>query len=56
MKSNPALAKAIVKAIFEDFTDRGGLRQEWEQIDEDIQEEILKTWLLSTKKILDENH
>jgi hypothetical protein len=34
----------IVGLIVEDFTDRRGLRQEWEQIDDDIQQEIRKTW------------
>ena len=38
-------AKKILFEIVADFTDRRGLRQEWEQIDEDIQEEILQTWL-----------
>ena len=34
----------IVSAIVEDLSDRRGLRQEWEQIDEEIQAEIKQTW------------
>jgi len=37
-------AERIVKAIEKDFTDRRGLRQEWEQIDAEIQAEIRETW------------
>jgi hypothetical protein len=33
-----------VEAIIRDLSDRRGLRQEWEQIDDDIQEEIKETW------------
>ena len=35
----------IVFGILSDFTDRRGLRQEWEQIDDDIQEEMIETWI-----------
>ena len=38
------LAGRIVDDIVKDFTDRRGLRQEWEMIDEDIQEEIREEW------------
>ena len=34
----------ILFGFLRDFTDRRGLRQEWDQIDDDIQEEILETW------------
>lgn len=37
-------AEHIVNLLVKDFTDRRGLRQEWEQIDEEIQQEIRKTW------------
>jgi len=37
-------AEHIVNLIVHDFTDRRGLRQEWEQIDDDIQQEIRQTW------------
>lgn len=39
-----AAAELIVEGIRRDFTDRRGLRQEWEQIDDDIQKEILAKW------------
>lgn len=42
--------RRILFAIVRDFTDRRGLRHAWEQIDLDIQEEILETWL----KIIEE--
>jgi len=35
----------IVFDIISDFTDRSGLSQEWDQIDEGIQEEIIETWI-----------
>lgn len=38
------IANAIVSRIEADFTDRRGLRQEWDEIDADIQEEIRDTW------------
>ena len=41
----PTKAKRLLFSIVEDFTDRRGLRQEWEKIDDDIQEEILQEWL-----------
>jgi hypothetical protein len=37
--------KMILFDIVSDFTDRRGLRQEWDNIDDDIQEEILEKWL-----------
>lgn len=38
-------AKKIVEEIIGDLTDRRGLRQEWEQIDTDIQESIKQAWV-----------
>ena len=38
------VARKIIKAIEDDFTDRRGLRQEWEQIDNNIKREIKRTW------------
>ena len=49
---NEHKAKKIVAAIKADFTDRRGLRQEWEQIDDDIQREIEAKWLSIVLKIL----
>ena len=37
--TNDQKADQIVEAILMDFTGRRGLRQEWEKIDEDIQED-----------------
>lgn len=39
-------AKLAVEAIIADLSDRRGLGQEWEQIDEDIQDEIRDQWTL----------
>jgi len=38
-------AEKIVKEILADLTDRRGLRQEWENIDNDIQDEIKSEWI-----------
>lgn len=40
----PTAAERIVQAIIRDLTDRRGLRQVWEDIDEDVQEEIVRAW------------
>ena len=37
-------AMQIVDEIERDFTDRRGLRQEWEQFDDDIKDEIRDVW------------
>jgi len=37
-------AKLIVDDIIDDLCDRRGLRQEWDETDEDIQKEIKDTW------------
>lgn len=42
--SNEQLSKNIVERIMWDFTDRRGLRQEWDAIDKDTKKEIIKTW------------
>jgi hypothetical protein len=38
------IAQRIVKAIENDLSDRRGLRQEWEQIDDEIKNCIRKEW------------
>jgi hypothetical protein len=38
-------AKRIVEKIEADFTDRRGLRQEWDNIDEQTKSEIRATWM-----------
>jgi len=47
------IEKEIVFAILHDFTDRRGLRQEWDNIDDDIKEEILEIWINIVKDKLD---
>jgi hypothetical protein len=42
---HPDKAKNILFKLVNDFTDRRGFGQEWEQIDNDIQDEILHEWL-----------
>lgn len=37
-------AAAVVDRIVADLSDRRGLRQEWDEIDADIQSEIRETW------------
>lgn len=49
---HPDKAKQILFAIVADFTDRRGLRQEWEQIDDGIQNEIMEEWLGIIQKTL----
>ena len=46
------VARRIVAAIIRDFTDRRGLRQEWEQIDDETQAEIRDEWQRRTEKCL----
>ena len=43
-------AKKAVFNIIHDLTDRRGLRQEFDQIDGDIQDEIIMKWLEIIKK------
>lgn len=38
------LAKKIAKEIIEDLCKRKGIGDEWNQMDEDVQEEIIETW------------
>lgn len=47
-------AKKIVAAIIDDMTDRGGLRQGWDMIDGDIQDEIRDTWADKVDAVLEE--
>ncbi len=47
------IANKAVKDIINDLSDRRGLRQEWEQIDDDIKREIIKTWRLAVKKSIE---
>jgi trans-2-enoyl-CoA reductase len=45
-------SQTIVEEIIKDLSDRRGLRQEWNQIDEDIQEEIRETWVGIVQDVL----
>lgn len=45
-------AENIAFQILADMTDRRGFRQAWENVDEDIQEEIIQTWINIAKKEL----
>ena len=51
LKDKRAKDKSLAKVfdIITDLTDRRGLRQEWEEIDGDIQDEIIEKW----KNIID---
>jgi hypothetical protein len=46
-------ATDIVDAILADMTDRRGLRHEWDQIDDDIKQEIKTTWAEIVQSELD---
>jgi hypothetical protein len=37
-------SESVLFDILADLTDRHGLKQEWREIDEETQEEILETW------------
>lgn len=39
-------ARAIAVGIVKDICGRRGLRQAWEDIDEDVQQEIIAGWVL----------
>ena len=47
----PSTAR-IVEAIIADLSDRRGLRQEWEQIDSDVQDEIRYVWGIIIEKLV----
>jgi hypothetical protein len=51
LKGKRATDKSLAKVfdIITDLTDRSGLQNEWENIDGDIQDEIIKKW----KNIID---
>ncbi len=49
------IAEKIVAEIERDFTDRRGLRQEWEQIDEGIKDEIRATWANIVRNVMSES-
>lgn len=44
------LANRIADAIMQDFTDRRGLRQAWDEIDDETKTEIMNNWRLLARK------
>ncbi len=49
------VARSAVALIIKDLSDRRGFRQEWEGIDDDIQDEIRERWVsLVEGEILEE--
>lgn len=44
----------IVNMIISDICDRNGLQNIWEDIDDDVRQEIRRTWEKGVQKILDE--
>jgi hypothetical protein len=48
------IASKIVKVIETDFTDRRGLRQQWEQIDAETRQDIRETWMKIVVDILEQ--
>jgi hypothetical protein len=44
MAASP-LAKRIVRRIVDDFTGRSGMRQVWDQIDDDVKGQIQAAWV-----------
>jgi hypothetical protein len=45
VKDLPEKAIKAVERIIDDLTDRRGLREEWDEIDEDVQGEIMTVWV-----------
>jgi hypothetical protein len=48
----PSKEEQIPFSILYDLRSRPGLRQAWDSLDDDIQEEILKEWIKITKEKL----
>ncbi len=47
---NRTTAEKIVDAILEDLSDRRGIGNEYEQIDDDVKSELRETWIKVTMK------
>ena len=47
-------SKKAVKNIIKNLSDRRGLKQEWNQIDDDIQKEIIELWTTIVEKEFEE--
>lgn len=48
----PTTAQRVALAVERDLRGRRGLRQEWEQIDEDMQDEIRDEWAAIVDRVL----
>ena len=53
LPSKPEAASTTVDAIIADIRDRKGLKQEWNAIDADIQDEIRTTWIAIINQAID---
>lgn len=49
-----SVVNKIVEKIIDDMSDRRGLRQEWESIDDDVKREMEETWKTIVRKVLSE--
>lgn len=47
----PLTPKGAVDAIVRDLSERRGLRQEWDQIDDDVRREIRAVWVSIIKRV-----
>jgi hypothetical protein len=54
MRKVDRIAKKVFDTIVNDLFDRRGLRQEWDQIDDDTLKEIYETNIKNITKILNE--
>lgn len=48
----PVITRKIVRTILDDVTDRRGWRQEWDEFDQDVKQEIRDTWTVKITAIL----
>lgn len=46
MSLNLIKAEKAVSKIIDDLTDRGGLGDAWDQIDDEIRQEIISAWIM----------
>ncbi len=44
------ISKQIVEAIIEDLSDRKGLQNEWDELDDETEKEIIEEWIKIVKK------
>lgn len=52
----PTLAMRVVDEIEWDLRDRRGIRHEWDNVDEDVQDEILTTLTAKVDAVLGASH